>query len=259
MCSLVHCLIRPRLRPDRMRVRELNDCINNWLIHCSFFLLPASRTVAADSAVLHKSSVFLARSNEFSRSLSWRQPLVKTSSPLRPQRTSKVSFEECTRRPGCLASCPCSKNVMKPNVPSIFFFEEQASCTHPASVNKSHFLQHEGLMRPVLKRPPQIAVTAMGRGASPPASVGRFFKKEKGKAHNSALWCVCICCEISVTHSRNRNMQQTWLRGLQCIFNISAHSVLAPFQWKNSDVHFGVADFLQICLGCEQTEYHRNR
>lgn len=59
-------------------------------------------------------------------------------------------------------------------------------------------------MKPVLKRPRQKAVTAMGRGASPPASVGRFLKKEKGKAHNSELWCVCICSEISVTQSRNR-------------------------------------------------------
>lgn len=122
---------------------------------------------------------------------------MKPSSPLRPQRTSKVSFEECARRPGCLASCPCSKNLMKPNVPFISFSEEQASCTQPASVNNSHFLQL-GLMRPVLRRPPQIAATAMGRGASPPASIGRFFNKEKGKARNSELWCVCICCEISV-------------------------------------------------------------
>lgn len=258
MCSLVHCLIRPRLRPDRMRVRELNDCINNWLIHCSFFLLPASRTVAADSAVLHKSSVFLARSNEFSRSLSWRQPLVKTSSPLRPQRTSKVSFEECTRRPGCLASCPCSKNVMKPNVPSIFFWG--ASKLYSPSFSEQVSLSSARGLNETCAQAPSTD-SCNGDGARCIATCLRrwIFKKEKGKAHNSAVWCVCICCEISVTQSRNRNMQQTWLRGLQCIFNISAHSVLALFQWKDSDVHFGVADFLQICLGCEQTEYHRNR
>lgn len=52
-------------------------------------------------------------------------------------------------------------------------------------------------MRPVLKRPPRIAVTAMGRGASPPASVGGFLKKKRER-HTTVRFGVFVSAVKSV-------------------------------------------------------------
>lgn len=52
-------------------------------------------------------------------------------------------------------------------------------------------------MRPVLKRPPRIAVTAMGRGALPPASVGGFLKKKRER-HTTVSFGVFVSAVKSV-------------------------------------------------------------
>lgn len=125
MCWLVHCLIQPE-GADRMRMHELNDCINNRLIHCSYFPQPQGQFTG-----------LLRPSNEFSCCLSSLQPSVKTDPPPLSQRTRKVNFEECTWRPGCFLPPPSvrGKNLIEENMSYIRFFfqatEEWANCVRP--------------------------------------------------------------------------------------------------------------------------------
>lgn len=112
MCWLVHCLIQPE-GADRMRMHELNDCINSRLIHCIYFPQPQGQFTG-----------LLRPSNEFSCCLSSLQPPVKTDPLLLSQRTRKVNFEECTWRPGCFLPPPSvrGKNVIEENMSYMFFF-----------------------------------------------------------------------------------------------------------------------------------------
>lgn len=119
MCSLVHCF------NSTSKTRQMTVLLTD--LSAAVFL---SLHLSLKGGSRQHSSLFLSfpLSNEVSCSLSSLQPLVKTSSLLPPpQRTSKVSFEECSQQPGCFPSSLCSKILMEPNMLSIYFSNWEAS------------------------------------------------------------------------------------------------------------------------------------
>ena len=149
---------------------------------------------------------------------------MKTFLTTSPQRTSKVSGEECNTAARQVAFLPLSlhsKNLMDPNMPSIHFSDWgasklqspsprplrrlEATAKHTFISPRWHTEQHTGIHKAFAPRTQQITWFNVACGTLPPASpkilyalgqVARCFDSKTGKRHKGESKRFRICWEL---------------------------------------------------------------